>query len=281
MAQTTLPGKKERTTAEMLAEKQQSISISEFFTKNRHLLGFDNPRKALLTTVKEAVDNSIDACLEMRVLPEIKIIIDDLENDRYKVTVEDNGPGVVKQQIPNIFAKLLYGSKFHRLKQGMGQQGIGISAAALYGQLTTGKPIRILSKIGPQAKAHYYELHLNTKTNEPEIVVDEERNWEGKEHGIKVQIELEGKYQQGKLSVDEFLQLTAISNPYATLIYKAPNTDAIVFTRVNTELPKETKEIQPHPYGIELGTLLRMLKETKASSLLHFLQTNKEHTFVI
>ena len=180
MAQTTLlgsTGKKERITAEVLAEKQQSISISEFFTKNRHLLGFDNPRKALLTTVREAVDNALDACGEMKVLPEVRVIIDEISTDKYKVTVEDNGPGIVRQQIPNIFAKLLYGSKFHRLRQSRGAQGIGISAAALYGQLTTGKPIKIISKIDPKAKAHYYELHLNTKTNEPEIMKDEEREW--------------------------------------------------------------------------------------------------------
>lgn len=277
MAQTTLTettAKKERHTAEILAEKQQSISISEFFTKNRHLLGFDNPRKALLTTVREAVDNSLDAIGEMKVLPEIKVIIDETSTDKYKVTVEDNGPGIVRQQIPNIFAKLLYGSKFHRLSQRRGAQGIGISAAALYGQLTTGKPIRIISKIGPLIKAHYFELHLNTKTNEPEITVDEEREWEGKEHGTKVQIELEGKYQQGKLSVDEFLQLTGISNPEATIIYKAPGQDAIEFARASTELAKEAKEIQPHPYGVELGTLMRMLKETKSPSLLNFLQND-------
>ena len=755
MAQTTLSGttgKKDRTTAEMLAEKQQSISISEFFTKNRHLLGFDNPRKALLTTVKEAVDNSLDACQEMKVLPEIRVILDETAPDRYKITVEDNGPGIVKQQIPNIFAKLLYGSKFHRLRQSLtadepifiqrngkieivpigtfvdsyltenedtkdiskmkvfapafdsetnkytmqkvsnvirhnreneilkiktqynkeikvtgchslfafndktgkvesveardlsvgsyivvpkklpdisniteinvldyislatvkknyfyvynipesvltwlithsqvihkktdksrkyyriqgidilddslkqytrkkflpltivlqlhlekqaesgiiktyhhgketvlpvtipitkeflrflgffvaeghsdtrqigltfgkheehyvqemvhfvqimglncsierrenhsirlkvfgnifvifirticgklaagkripsfifltneemrwhfidaycqgdghkvkkrnslmfstkskqlalslqylflqngitssygsnmdkglgkvatlthkvaiygdslngshiynrdekrmkkrdleynytkatgvllqevafgdlafvrikdiqvitegynyvydlsvpgsenfvggigaiachnsrGQQGIGISAAALYGQLTTGKPIRIISKIGPKAKAHYYELHLNTKTNEPEITIDEEREWEGKDHGTKVQIELEGKYQQGKLSVDEFLQLTAISNPEATIIYKAPGADVVEFARASKDLPREAREIQPHPYGVELGTLMRMLRDTKAPSLQSFLQ---------
>ncbi|MDP3728790.1 MAG: DNA topoisomerase VI subunit B, partial [bacterium] len=151
-------------------------------------------------------------------------------------------------------------------------QGIGISAAALYGQLTTGKPIKIISKIGPQMKAHYYELHLNTKTNEPEIMKDEEREWEGKDHGTKVQIELEGKYQQGKLSADEFLQLTAISNPEATIIYKAPGTEAVEFARASNELARETKEIQPHPYGVELGTLMRMLKETKATSVQGFLQ---------
>ncbi|MDP3918626.1 MAG: DNA topoisomerase VI subunit B, partial [Nanoarchaeota archaeon] len=153
-----------------------------------------------------------------------------------------------------------------------GQQGIGISASALYGQLTTGKPIKIISKIGPKSKSHYYELHINTKSNEPEIIKEEEREWE-KDHGTKVQIELEGKYHKGKLSVDEFLQLTAISNPHATIIYKAPKEELPVeFPRATKELPKEAKEIKPHPYGIELGILIKMLKDTKSPTLQGFLQ---------
>ena len=265
-------GRKIKTTADFLAEKQQAISISEFFTKNRHLLGFDNPRKALLTTVKEAVDNALDACEEMKVLPEIKVFIEETSQERYKVTIEDNGPGIVKAQIPNIFAKLLYGSKFHHLKMSRGQQGIGISAAALYGQLTTGKPIRIISKIGEHAKAHYYELHLNTKTNEPEITKYEEREWDGKEHGTKVQIELEGKYFEGKSSIEEFLQLTAISNPHAQIIFKNPSGQVIEYPRASDDLPKEPKEIKPHPYGIELGILIKMLNDTKSHTLSSFLQ---------
>ena len=138
---------KRRATAESMASRQREISVSEFFTKNRHLLGFDNPAKALLTTVKEAVDNSLDACEEAGILPEIKVEITEIQPSapnqpsKFRVAVEDNGPGIVKPQIPKIFAKLLYGSKFHRLKQSRGQQGIGISAAGLYGQLTTGKPV--------------------------------------------------------------------------------------------------------------------------------------------
>ena len=136
-----------KTIAEELAKKQQSISVSEFFTKNRHLLGFDNPRKALLTTIKEGVDNSLDACQEAKVLPTIKVKIKQLQEERFCVSIEDNGPGIVKAQIPNIFAKLLYGSKFHTMIQSRGQQGIGISASVMYGQLTTGRPAKITSKI--------------------------------------------------------------------------------------------------------------------------------------
>ena len=135
-------------TAQKLATGQRDISVSEFFAKNRHLLGFDSPRKALLTSVKEAVDNSLDACEEAGILPEIWVRIDQANEagNRFAVSVQDNGPGIVRKQIPLIFGKLLYGSKFHRLRMSRGQQGIGISAAGMYGVLTTGKPVKIISK---------------------------------------------------------------------------------------------------------------------------------------
>ena len=135
---------KRRATAQTLAAGQRDISVSEFFAKNRHLLGFDSPRKALLTSVKEAVDNSLDACEEAGILPEIWVRIEQVgeSGSRYRMSVQDNGPGIVAKQIPLIFGKLLYGSKFHRLRMSRGQQGIGISAAGMYGVLTTGKPVR-------------------------------------------------------------------------------------------------------------------------------------------
>jgi DNA topoisomerase-6 subunit B len=164
------PELRRRTTAEAMATKQRDISVSEFFAKNRHLLGFDNPRKALLTTVKEAVDNSLDACEEAGIIPEIWVHIETTGTNRFKVAVQDNGPGIVKKQIPLIFGKLLYGSKFHRLRMSRGQQGIGISAAGMYGMLTTGKPVRIVSKTAPRKPAHYFELQIDTKRNHPEII---------------------------------------------------------------------------------------------------------------
>ncbi|MCK4521165.1 MAG: ATP-binding protein, partial [Nanoarchaeota archaeon] len=163
--------------AEELAKKQRDISVAAFFEKNRHLLGFDNKRKALLTVIKEAVDNSVDACEEADVLPEISIELIDLGNDRFRVIVEDNGPGIIKKQIPPVFARLLYGSKFHKLSQTRGQQGIGISAAVMYSQLTTGKPSKITSKIKNKPEAHYYELHIDIAHNKPDILKDESTKW--------------------------------------------------------------------------------------------------------
>ena len=262
-----------KTIAEELAKKQQSISVSEFFTKNRHLLGFDNPRRALLTTIKEGVDNSLDACQEAKVLPEIKVKIKQLQEDRYYVSVEDNGPGIVKKQIPNIFAKLLYGSKFHTMIQSRGQQGIGISAAVLYSQLTTGKPAKITSKIGKNQPAHYYELKINTQRNEPEILIEKDVEWKS-EHGTKVEIELEARYQKGRQSVDEYIKQTAIVNPHVSITYITPTKEKMVYKKVVDELPKEPREIKPHPYGTELGTLIQMLTSTTANTLFGFLQND-------
>src|ERR1700741_2629922 len=118
-----------RANAEEMGARQREISGAEFFTKNRHLLGFDSPLKALLTAVKEAVDNSLDACEEAGILPEISVEIVPVSEDRFRMNVEDNGPGIVREQVAKVFGKLLYGSKFHKLSQSRGQQGIGISAA--------------------------------------------------------------------------------------------------------------------------------------------------------
>ncbi|HDD70756.1 MAG TPA: DNA topoisomerase VI subunit B [Candidatus Woesearchaeota archaeon] len=259
-----------RQTAEQLAKKQREISVAEFFERNRHLLGFDNKRKALLTVVKEAVDNALDACEEAGVLPEVQVEIIEMGKDRYRVKIEDNGPGIVKKQIPNIFAQLLYGSKFHTMKQGRGQQGIGISAAVLYSQLTTGRAAKILSKTSKQEEASYFELRINTKTNKPEIVNEEKREWK-KEHGTRIELDMEATYQKGDQSVDAYLKDTAIVNPHATLIYTTPKAEQFIFARATNTLPKEPKEIKPHPHGIELGILQKMLRDTESRTLQSFL----------
>ncbi len=191
----------QRATAADLAKKQRDISVSEFFAKNRHLLGFDNPSKALLTTVKEGVDNSLDACEEGGILPDVRVEISQVSETRFRVAIEDNGPGIVKSQVPKIFGSLLYGSKFHRLRQSRGQQGIGISAAGMYGLLTTGKPVIITTRTGPDKKAHHFELAMDTKRNEPKVKRDDEVEWK-KDHGTRVEIELEASYRGGQHSVD-------------------------------------------------------------------------------
>ena len=299
--------KRTNATAESMAGMQREISVSEFFAKNRHLLGFDNPRRALLTTVKEAVDNALDACEEAGILPEISVRIDHLpkiDESRYRVTIQDNGPGVVRRQIDNIFGKLLYGSKFHRLKMSRGQQGIGISAAGMYGLMTTGRPMVITSRSKKGKPAHHVELAMDTTKNKPEVSVDIETEDFPEHTGTRVVIELEGKHQRGRGSVDAYIDQTAIANPHVLLTYIPPTKstedesdeapllesdagaaigvpedlshtttigDSIVYPRTINELPPEPAEIKPHPKGVELGTLMRMLKQTSQKQLGGFL----------
>src|SRR3989344_1497667 len=261
---------KETPIAYELAKRQKEISVAEFFTKNRHLLGFDNKRKALLMAVKEAVDNSLDACEEARVLPEVSVEIIEIGEFKYKVIVEDNGPGIVKKQIPSFFAKLLYGSKFHTLKQARGQQGIGISAAVLYAQLTTGRAAKITSRVSKKEPAHYYELNIDTQNNKPVIAKEETVEW-AKEHGTKVELDLEAEYIKGSQSVDEYLKQTAVINPHVTIIYTNPKSEQVIYAKATDKLPAEPKEIKPHPYGIELGMLMDKLRWTESRTLQSFL----------
>jgi DNA topoisomerase-6 subunit B len=263
-----------------MGARQREISVSEFFTKNRHLLGFDNPRKALLTCVKEAVDNALDACEEAGILPDVVIKVEVAANGeaappasqatRFRITVTDNGPGIVRQQIPPIFAKLLYGSKFHRLRQSRGQQGIGISAAGMYGQLTTGKPVVIVSRTSPRAPAHYFEVQIDTKKNEPRILEKKQIAWDAP-RGTQVTLEVEGRYQKGRASVDEYVEQTIIANPHVKLTYVTPEGETKEYRRTFEQLPASPREIKPHPYGIELGMLLKMLQDTTSHTVSGFL----------
>jgi DNA topoisomerase-6 subunit B len=260
------------TAAEQMAKKQREISVSEFFTKNRHLLGFDSPRKALLTAVKEAIDNSLDACEEARILPDLRVKIARLgqSEKQFTMIVEDNGPGIVKAQVPNVFGRLLYGSKFHRLRQSRGQQGIGISAAGMYGLLTTGKPVRVRTKPGKKAVPLYFEITIDTAKNRPDFT-DKVIEWE-KDHGTEVTIDLEGEYRRGQKSVEEFLKLMAVANPHVYLHYTDPDGNVTEYHRATKELPPHVEEIKPHPHGVELGILLKMVAESENRTVSAFLQ---------
>ena len=268
---------RQRSTADDLAKKQRDISISEFFAKNRHLLGFDNPSKALLTTVKEGVDNSLDACEESGIVPDIRIEIAQLDENIFLIAIQDNGPGIVREQVPKIFGRLLYGSKFHRLRQSRGQQGIGISAAGMYGLLTTGKPVRITTRISKRKPAHRFELVIDTQKNEPKIKREQEVDWPHN-HGTRVEIELEGSYRGGQHSVDAYIRQISLANPHAEITYVPPKAEEHgaehVFERVTKELPPETSEIKPHPYGVELGVLMQMFRDTKGRNVRTCLQSD-------
>jgi DNA topoisomerase-6 subunit B len=287
-------------TAEEMAAAQREISVAEFFAKNRHLLGFDNPAKAVLTTVREAVDNALDACEEAGILPDVAVEITHVRvrkdpaagtpsppsdaaggkkqkgfsgADRLLVSVQDNGPGIVKEQIPKIFGKLLYGSKFHRLRMSRGQQGIGISAAALYAQLTTGQQATITSRTGTRAKPHRFRVGIDLAKNAPEARDAEIGAKEDVPQGTKVVLEIEGRYQKHGKSVDEYLKQTAVANPHARFTFKDPDGVVTTHERASKALPAPAKEIKPHPHGVELGVLINMMRDSASRTVKGFLQT--------
>ncbi len=174
----------------------------------------------------------------------------------------------MKAQIPKVFGKLLYGSKFHPLKQQRGQQGIGVSAAGMYGQLTTGKPVTIRSRTSQRAPRTSSRSRSTRRRTSRWCCSDEETEWEV-EHGTRVEIELEATYKKGRRSVDDYVEQTALANPHAEIRYRRRAQDEHPATpaRVDAAARRSPREIKPHPYGVELGRLLRMLQDTPARNV--------------
>lgn len=254
------------TIAQQLAAKQREISVAEFFERNRQILGFDNPQRSLLTTVKEGVDNSADACEEAGILPEIAVEISKEGEDRLRVAISDNGPGILRKEIPNVFARLLYGSRFHSNRQARGQQGIGISAAVLYANLTTARPAHIISKVEEEEAAHVLDLVIDTQRNQPRVVSEDLVLWD-RPHGTRIELVLKARYVRGRQSPYEYLRGTAIVNPHARITLVEPDGTRVTFERAAPEVPPLAKETLPHPYGLELGELGYLLKGSKRSTL--------------
>lgn len=255
--------------ANELAKNLKEISVAEFFEKNRHLLGYENTTKSMLTVIKELVDNSIDACEEAGILPDIKVGVKQTEENKYLVKVEDNGPGIVEEKLSLAFGKLLYGSKFHRLRQARGTQGIGVSGAILYSQLTTGKTVKVVSSTGKDITE--LEMTIDVVRNQPHIISTKKTKNPDKWHGIMIEMEIEGRYIEKGQSILEYLKQTAIMNPYAKIIYNGPNGKE-TFSRATKDMPRLPKEIKPHPYGVELGILRRMARTSKEKNVKKFLR---------
>jgi DNA topoisomerase-6 subunit B len=241
--------------ADELAKKQRSISVAEFFEKNKHMLGFDSPTRGIITTIKEAIDNSLDACEEAEVLPDILVSVRKTGPEIYRVVVEDNGPGIIAEKMPEVFAKLLYGSRFHQIRQTRGQQGIGISATVLYAQLTTGIPAQVISRTDGREKAHKMQLMIKTELNEPEVLLHEEIDWV-LPHGTRIELEFKST-MAAKKKLLEYLKYTSVVNPHARFRVEIED-ESFTFDRVSNEVPPCPVAVKPHPYGIEFGVLKRM-----------------------
>lgn len=247
----------------------REITVSEFFSRNKHLLGFSSLSRSLLIAVKEAVDNSLDACDESKVLPKIFVDIKEVKDGIFRLIVEDNGGGISEEDMQNIFGKLLYGSKFHCLKSTRGQQGLGISIVGLYSYATTGIPIKVVSKMG-EKKANYLEVYLDKNTNSPKIVSQKKVSWDGAD-GTKIVMDLKANYQRGKYSVEEYLYRTSLLNPHALIHYNDPWGNEYVFSQTMEELPYLPKEMKPHPHGIAIGDFLDMFDFSNRKTVKSFL----------
>jgi len=268
-------------TAERMASNQKQVAISEFFEKNKHFLGFDSLPRSLITAVKEAVDNSLDACEEARILPEIKIQITKLDSNKdiIELKSEDNGPGIPKKSIEKVFGQLLFGSRFHAIRQSRGQQGIGITGVVMYCQLTTGRKTHVRSKIATETSAAIVDIGLDTRKNKATKSGEGRELWELpdgtlKEHGLEITARMKAKYQRGRQSVYQYLRMTSIVNPHADITFVDPDGESHHWPRVTERLPRKVESIKPHPHGIHLGTLQRMCTESTDSRMTVFLRNN-------
>ena len=268
-----------------ISGKQKQIAISEFFEKNKHFLGFDTLQRAIITAVKEAVDNSLDACEESRILPTIRIEINRKKGDKLELITQDNGPGIPRDSIENVFGKFLLGSRFHAIRQTRGQQGIGITGVVMYSQLTAGSKTSVISKIKNDSSAVYVELGLDTRNNKATKSGERRDVWiddaTGREvaHGLKIQTVMKAKFQRGKQSVYQYLRMTSIVNPHASisLIVRDQKGEIIEegnWPRTTEKLPRIVNEIKPHPHGIHLGALQRLLRESGERKMTSFLRHN-------
>ena len=275
-----------KTKAHQLAKEQRDIPVSEFFEQNRHILGFDNPTHSLITAVKEGVDNSLDACEQAEILPELRVKIGNLAKDELSISIEDNGPGIIEENVPNVFGRLLYGSRFGSGKQSRGQQGIGISAAIMYGQLTTGRSASISTRISEEHLAIRITMKLDTRNNRGKVEKTEDFIWKDelavldengispeKVHGTKIEFAIKGRYREARPSVLEYLKSTAIVNPHAKIVFTNPDNDIFTFERGSKKNPKLPNEgVKPHPHGVELGQLMRMANHSSEHQIAKFLR---------
>ncbi len=244
-------------------ETFNQISPSEFFYRNRDLAGFSNPTRSLYTAVREFVENSLDACDHGGILPDVHMSIKAVDAEKpdpkqYILKVTDNGPGIESKHVPLAFGTVLYGSKFG-LKQARGMFGLGATMAILYGQITTNKPVIV--KSGTDGKIQdEYEMLLDIQKNKPVILKHETK--ETAKTGLSVSICLEGDYAKAGSKIRDYVYQTSLITPYATITFDDPKGEKYRYTKVIRTMPPSPTIIRPHPHGIDVETIRRMLSDT-------------------
>jgi len=260
---------KARPTAEEIFAEFKEHSVAEFFRKNRQMLGFSGKIRSLTTIIHEYITNSLDACEEGGVLPDITVRLELLPDEHIIVHVEDNGPGIPKDHIGKALGMMLSGTKFHRYMQQRGQQGIGASGCTMFAQMTTGKPIHVKSGTG-NGTVYECDLSVDVKTNSPNVLNPTE--YPGDFKGVSITAEFsEVKYDKSEHSVLEYLKRTAMANPHAQITFIGPDGEKVVFPRAVHEVPERPKEVQPHPLGITTNDLMDWASHAEQRKLSSFL----------
>jgi DNA topoisomerase-6 subunit B len=242
-------------------EKFASISPAEFFKKNPELVGFANPARAIYQTLKELVENSLDATDVHGILPTIKIVIDliDKEKQIYKINIEDNGIGIPPHIIPLAFGKVLYSSKYV-LRQTRGMYGLGVKAAVLYSQMYQERPIEVVSSPIGSKRIYAVKLKIDIAKNEPIIYEKYSTTNLNGWHGTSVTIYIYGDWPRAKQKVYDYIKRTYLIAPYSEFIFKDPEGNVIYYPRVTDKLPKPPKEVKPHPYGVDVELIKTLIQ---------------------
>lgn len=252
-----------------LEKEFKEHSVAEFFKKNKQMIGLYGKVRTLTMVVHEYVTNSLDACEETGILPNIDVKIDELGEEYYEVTVADNGPGISQENVGKAFGKLLAGTKFHRNMQSRGQQGIGAAGCTMLSQMTTGKATKVITG-KEKGKAIALELTIDPKMNEPKFSNLKELDKEF--HGTSVQAKFKGVlYRDSDQGALEYLRRTAIANPHAQLSFRDPMGQKFVFKRTHNVLPERPVEIKPHPKGTTVDDILSYCKTSKGRTVATFL----------
>ncbi|AAL81703.1 DNA topoisomerase VI subunit B [Pyrococcus furiosus DSM 3638] len=246
-------------------------SVSEFFRRNAAMLGYTGSIRSLTTVIHEAVTNSLDACEEAGILPYVRVEIEELGKEHYKVIVEDNGPGIPEDYIPHVFGKMLAGTKAHRNIQSRGQQGIGISGAVMFAQITSGKATRVITSTGDDEIVEAW-VKIDVQKNEGKIVKKIKHPNPKRWRGTRIELEVKNvKYVRSKQGVYWYLKLTAIANPHAHIELVEPDGKLIVFPRSSEDIPEPPVEMKPHPKGVMTDDVYTMAHRSKRSTVRRFL----------
>jgi DNA topoisomerase-6 subunit B len=260
------------------------LSVSSWFYRNRAIAGFENPARSLYVSIREIVENSLDSCESISVLPTIFITLEAEVNEEsedifsaepqlFHLTIRDNGSGIPKENVPRLIGKMLTGTKF-QIKQSRGTFGLGGSLALLYGQVTTQKPILI--KTGQIGSEHYdsLKMRLDIENNTPLIIDENTLPKSVTEHGTTISFSLKGDWLRSKKRILSYFEQTSVMVPYASIKFETPDNEVFDYPRLTEQMPPIPKEMLPHPKGIDVEILKQMISDTKTRTLASFLSTS-------